>query len=81
MRAYVLGPLATVGRATTRSLGSVGRAWDLLTGAFRSLRNVDVWGPHLLPQMARVGVWMNLIGLAVIAIFVAVILPMIWTIY
>ena len=56
MRAYVLGPLATVGRATTRSLGSVGRAWALLAGAFRSLRNVDVWGPHLLPQMSRVGV-------------------------
>ena len=56
MRAYVLGPLATVGRATTRGLGSVGQAWALLVGAVRSLRNVDIWLPHLLPQMGRVGV-------------------------
>ena len=56
MRAYVIRPLATVGRATTRGLGSVGRAWTLLAGAVRALRNVDIWGGHLLPQMARIGV-------------------------
>ncbi|MGI9628394.1 MAG: MlaE family ABC transporter permease [Longimicrobiales bacterium] len=25
-------------------------------GAVRALRNVDVWGPHLLPQLAKIGV-------------------------
>ncbi len=34
----------------------MGRAWTLFSGAAASVRNTDIWTPHLLPQMARVGV-------------------------
>ncbi len=37
-------------------MSSVGRAGYLGADAFRALRKVDLWGPHLLPQMARIGV-------------------------
>lgn len=75
MRAYVLGPLATVGRATTRGLGAVGRAWALLVGAVRALRNADIWLPHLLPQMARIGV--ESVPIAVfIAVFTGVVMSL-----
>jgi phospholipid/cholesterol/gamma-HCH transport system permease protein len=37
-------------------VSSVGRAGYLGADAFRALRKVDLWGPHLLPQMARIGV-------------------------
>jgi len=35
---------------------SLGRAGYLGADAFRALRKVDLWGPHLLPQMTRIGV-------------------------
>ena len=31
-----------------------------------------------IPEMARAGIWMNLIGIAVIALFVGVVLPAVW---
>ena len=53
----------------------MGRAWALLVGAVRSLRNVDTWGPHLLPQMARIGVASVPIALF-IAIFTGVVMSL-----
>ena len=52
----VARPLAASGRSTLAALGSVGRAAALFAGSVRALRDVGVWGPLLLPQMARVGV-------------------------
>lgn len=48
--------LAFVGNRTVSGLEGMGRAWGLLLRTAASIRNVDVWLPHLLPQMARVGV-------------------------
>lgn len=52
----LLRPFAAVGNLTLASLGSLGRASALFSRAAVSVRNTDVWVPHLLPQMARVGV-------------------------
>ena len=49
-------PLAASGRSTLAALGSIGRASALFAGSVRALRDISVWGPLLLPQMARVGV-------------------------
>lgn len=56
MRVSVLGPFQTIGRGSLSAVATVGRAGYLALGAFRALRKVDIWGPHVLPQMARVGV-------------------------
>ncbi len=52
----LLGALAFVGNRTVSGLEGMGRAWAFVLGSAGSVRNVDVWLPHLLPQMARVGV-------------------------
>ncbi len=52
----LLGAFAFVGNRTVSGLRGMGRGWGLFVGATASIRNVDVWLPHLLPQMARVGV-------------------------
>jgi sodium-dependent dicarboxylate transporter 2/3/5 len=31
-----------------------------------------------IPEMARAGIWMNLVGLALIALFVSLVLPWVW---
>ena len=53
---FFLAPVRTVGRGALRSVTSIGRAGYLGADAFRALRKVDLWGPHLLPQMVRIGV-------------------------
>ncbi len=50
------GALALVGSRTITALQGMGQAWDLIWASTASLRNVGIWLPHLLPQMARVGV-------------------------
>lgn len=50
-----MGPEA-VGRATLSAVSSVGRAGYLAMGAVRALRRVEMWAPHTLGQMARIGV-------------------------
>ena len=45
-----------VGSGALRGVVAIGRAGYLAVDAFRALRRVHFWGPHLLPQMARVGV-------------------------
>jgi len=49
-------PLAASGRSTLAALGSIGQASALFAGSVRALGDIGVWGPLLLPQMARVGV-------------------------
>jgi len=50
------GGLALVGSRTITALQGMGQAWALIWASMASLRNVGIWLPHLLPQMARVGV-------------------------
>lgn len=45
-----------MGFGALRSLVAIGRAGYLAVDAVRALKRVRYWGPHLLPQMARVGV-------------------------
>ncbi len=56
MRFSLFDPVQTVGRATLAAVATLGRAGYLAVGVVRSLRKVDIWGPHLIPQMARIGV-------------------------
>lgn len=51
-----IAALAAVGRAALAALGAVGRAWLLLNAALRALGTAGTWAPHLVPQMARLGV-------------------------
>ena len=46
----------TVGRGAVRSISALGRFGHLGMDALRALRKVSVWGPHLRPQLARIGV-------------------------
>ena len=48
--------LATCGGFTLSALVLFGRAWRLFWASIPALREVGLWGPLLLPQMARVGV-------------------------
>jgi phospholipid/cholesterol/gamma-HCH transport system permease protein len=52
----LLAPAHAVGRRAISVLAAVGRAGFLALGAVRALRKVEIWGPHLLGQMVRVGV-------------------------
>ncbi|MGD8320213.1 MAG: ABC transporter permease [Gemmatimonadota bacterium] len=64
-----------MGRATLSSVAMVGRAGYLALGALRALRKVDVWLPHLVGQMARIGV--DSVPIAVfIAMFTGVVLAL-----
>ncbi len=56
MSSKVLQPVIVVGEKTLATLASVGRAGYLGVAAWRALRRLDIWGRHLLPQMARIGV-------------------------
>ncbi|MCH1571086.1 MAG: ABC transporter permease [Longimicrobiales bacterium] len=51
-----LAPVRTVGCGVLQSVSSVGRAGYLGADAARALKKLDLWGPHLLPQMGRIGV-------------------------
>ncbi len=51
-----LVPIESVGRATLTLVRAVGQGGYLAGGAVRALRNTDIWVPHLLTQMYRIGV-------------------------
>jgi len=53
---YVLRPIRSVGRATLGTLSSVGRGGYLAAGAFRSLKQVDIWAPRFLDHLLGIGV-------------------------
>jgi phospholipid/cholesterol/gamma-HCH transport system permease protein len=71
----VTGTVSGVGRAAIRAVGAVGRAGYLALGAFRSLRKTDMWAPHLVGQMAKVGVDSLPIALF-IAVFTGIVLAL-----
>jgi len=52
----IVRSVQAVGSGVLKGVVSVGRAGYLAVDAFKALRRVQFWGPHLLPQMARVGV-------------------------
>jgi phospholipid/cholesterol/gamma-HCH transport system permease protein len=56
MRASVQGSVQAVGGAAYSVVTSVGKAGYLAIGAARAVRQWGVWGPHLLGQMAKIGV-------------------------
>jgi len=56
MNGFVLTPVEYVGRWSISTVRSVGKAGYLATGALRALKNVEIWGPRLVPQMVSVGV-------------------------
>ena len=53
---FSLAPVQAVGRAALRSVATVGRAGYLGLDSARALNKVGLWAPHLLGQMARIGV-------------------------
>lgn len=56
VRVVVVRPVQAVGGLAIRWISAIGRSGYLAVDAVRALRKADLWGPHLLPQMARVGV-------------------------
>jgi len=75
MTERLLVPFVTLGRAATSLAAGIGR-WGILTGqTARAIRDVDVWGPLLVQQMARVGVASVPIALF-IAIFTGIVLAL-----
>jgi phospholipid/cholesterol/gamma-HCH transport system permease protein len=61
-----LAPVQALGRGALQSVAAVGRAGYLGLDAGRALHKIGMWGPHLLTQMARIGV-----GSVPIALFIA----------
>ena len=56
MNGTIVAPVRYVGRWTIGAVRSLGKAGYLAAGATSALRNVEIWGPCLLPQMVAVGV-------------------------
>lgn len=52
----ILSPVRAVGRGVLTAVGALGRAGYLGLDAAHALRKGSLWAPHLLGQMARVGV-------------------------
>ena len=52
----IVRTVQAVGSAVLKGVVAVGGAGYLAVDAVRALKRVHFWGPHLLPQMARVGV-------------------------
>lgn len=51
----LLQPVYAVGRAAVRAVNATGRSGYLAVDAVHALKKLDLWGPHLVPQMARIG--------------------------
>lgn len=56
LQAVIVRPVRAVGRVSHQAVIATGRTGYLAIDAMHALKKVDLWGPHLLPQMARVGV-------------------------
>lgn len=56
MSTSISTPFAALGRMVLDTAAGVGRWGGLMKDTLRSARQVDVWGPQLLGQMARIGV-------------------------
>ena len=75
MNGFVLTPVESVGRWSINGVRSLGKAGYLATGALRALRNVEIWGPRVVPQMVSVGVASIPIALF-IAVFTGIVLAL-----
>ncbi|HET9949822.1 MAG TPA: ABC transporter permease [Longimicrobiales bacterium] len=64
-----------LGRAAVRSVVAIGRSGYLAIDALHALRKLDLWGPHLGAQMARIGVESVPIALF-IAVFTGMVLAL-----
>ncbi len=56
MNGSLADPIRYVGRWTIGGVRSLGKAGYLAAGAIQALRNVEIWGPRLIPEMVAVGV-------------------------
>jgi len=56
MSTPITAPFAKVGQAVLGMVAGIGRWGVLMRDTSRSLQQVDVWGPQLPAQMARIGV-------------------------
>ncbi len=72
---YIVPPIQAIGRTTLRTVAAVGRAGYLAVDAARALRKGSLWAPHLLGQMAKIGVESLPIALFV-ALFTGVVLAL-----
>ena len=72
---HIVRPIQAVGRTTLRTVGAVGRAGYLAVDAVRALRKVSLWAPHLVGQMAKIGVDSIPIALFV-AVFTGIVLAL-----
>jgi len=68
-------PIVAVGRGTLASIVAVGKAGYLAVDAIHALKQVQLWGPHLLVQMTRIGVESVPIALF-IAMFTGIVLAL-----
>jgi phospholipid/cholesterol/gamma-HCH transport system permease protein len=56
VHAIFVRPVQAMGRGALQAVTATGRSGYLAIDAVQALRKIDLWGPHLLPQMARIGV-------------------------
>jgi phospholipid/cholesterol/gamma-HCH transport system permease protein len=70
-----LSPIESVGRAALALVRAIGQGGYLAAGAVRSLRNTDIWAPHILTQMYQIGVASVPIALFV-AMFTGIVLAL-----
>lgn len=75
MHSALWRPVQAVGRSAVQSAMAVGRSGYLAIEAVRALRKVDLWGPHLITQMTRIGVQSVPIALF-IAVFTGIVLAL-----
>lgn len=68
-------PVHSIGRGAIKSVAAIGRAGYLGLDAAKALHKVSLWAPHLLGQMARIGVESVPIALF-IAMFTGVVLAL-----
>jgi phospholipid/cholesterol/gamma-HCH transport system permease protein len=56
MNGYVVTPVRYLGRWSIGVIRSLGSAGYLAVGAVKALKNVEIWGGRLVPQMVAIGV-------------------------
>ena len=75
LQVLVVRPVQAMGRGALQAVVTTGRSGYLAIDAVQALRKVDLWGPHLLHQMARIGVESVPIALF-IAMFTGIVLAL-----
>ena len=75
MRSLLLSPFAFIGHTVLETAAYVGRWGTLVWRSVRALPQVDLWRPHLITQMGRIGVDSVPIALF-IALFTGIVLAL-----